>query len=82
MMPLTLLADFSSEGATAWKADDHDRPTNFDVPFHCVGRSVEFCNRHNAGAALVAPRFGGPGTPGAQRAERGTVVHCAHVVDF
>ena len=46
------------------------------------GRSVGFCNRHNAGAALVAPRFGGPGTPGAQRAERGTVVHCVHVVDF
>ena len=82
MMPPTLLADFSSEGATAWKAGDHDRPTNFGFPFHSVGRSGEFCNCHNAGAALVAPRFGGPGTPGAQRAERGTVVHCVHVVDF
>ena len=82
MMPPTLLDDFSSEGATAWKADDHDQTTNFDVPFNCVGRSVEFCNCHDAGTALVAPRFGGSGTPGAQRAERGTVVHCVHVVNF
>ena len=43
---------------------------------------TKFCNRHNAGADLVTPRLGGPDTPGAQRAEHGTVVHCILVVDF
>ena len=52
------------------------------LPFHRVGHSAGFCNRHNAGAALVAPRLGGPGTPGAHWAERSTPVSAMLVVDF
>ena len=49
---------------------------------YSVCPSSEFCNCHNDGAAQVAPRPGGAGTPGAHRSEHSPSVFAMNIVVF